>query len=440
MYKYDQRPSTEFSNDSNMSIERIKYSEYSVLVGPNNCGKSFILKTLAHQIGQSASYIGPARYYNFNLLSNYMPSANKRAQRFSQFVNTWQNNQQNIDNSPLNLQQAIAELSNSDRDKLIKIIKILLGSDMQILHTVPDNSMSQQYISVSGHNISFTSSGFRLIATLITCLLDKDYDTFLIDEPELGISPEAQGIVADFIFDRTHRSKYFPHIKTIILATHSTIFLDRQTINNNYTVSKNGNEISIQQAQTISDLNRIHFFLLGNRFETLFLPSCIIIVEGKTDYSFIDRVLALHFPNHQFGLISANSDNRIKEILNIAKGLFADIQKSPYRERIFVVLDSIHKQGLIPSLIAMGIPQENIIVWSLNGIEHFYPPSIMNKVFGSGSAVSISGDTISRNGTSYTKADLSHKVCIALDRNIEMHQEFKERFMKIIAQAIQTEV
>ncbi|EQD41488.1 hypothetical protein B2A_10645, partial [mine drainage metagenome] len=39
--------------------------------------------------------------------------------------------------------------------------------------------------------ISYTSSGFRLIATLVTSLLDTEYETFLIDEPELGISPEA---------------------------------------------------------------------------------------------------------------------------------------------------------------------------------------------------------------------------------------------------------
>jgi hypothetical protein len=59
----------------------------------------------------------------------------------------------------------------------------LLGSKMEIRSTVSDNSMSQKYISVDGHNISFTSSGYRLIATLVTSLLDEEYNTFLIDEP-----------------------------------------------------------------------------------------------------------------------------------------------------------------------------------------------------------------------------------------------------------------
>src|SRR5690606_3177519 len=126
----------------------------------------------------------------------------------------------------------------------------------------------------------------------------------------LGISPEAQGVVADFLFDRQHRAKYFPHVKNIVLATHSTVFLDRNAITNNYTVSKNGDEVELQRISTHADFNRIHFFLLGNRFETLYLPSAIILVEGKTDHAFIQRVLATLFPNHQFSVITANSDSR----------------------------------------------------------------------------------------------------------------------------------
>ena len=176
--------------------------------------------------------------------------------------------------------------------------------------------------------------------TLLTSLLDDDHDTFLIDEPELGISPEAQGILADFLFDREHRQKYFPHIRTLILATHSTMFPDRRHITNNFRVEKRGDEISLQRVETQSDFNRIHFFLLGNRFETLYLPSSIILVEGKCDHKFIEKVFALRYQNSQISVISANNDSRIKEILNIAKGLLTDIQMSPYRDRIFIVLES----------------------------------------------------------------------------------------------------
>jgi len=44
-------------------------------------------------------------------------------------------------------------------------------------------------------------------------------------------------------------------------------------------------------------------------------------------------------------------NSRIKDILHVAKGLLTDLQKSPYRDRIFAVIDSVHGQGLRGSLL-----------------------------------------------------------------------------------------
>lgn len=436
MYQYDQRPSTHFTDDSAPILQQIRDSEYSVLVGRNNCGKSFLLKTLTQQWGKNASYLGPARYQNFNLLGYYTPNRNRKDEKWRQFLDLWQRQQQNIDNSPINLQQAIAELSDSQRELLTEIIQNLLGVALDIRYTVDDNSMSQKYISCGGHNISYTSSGFRLITTLVTSLLDTEYDTYLIDEPELGISPEAQGVLADFLFDREHRAKYFPHIKTLVFATHSTIFLDRYHISNNFTIEKFGDAITVRRVETQTEFNKIHFFLLGNRFETLYLPSLIVLVEGKTDHSFISRVLSLQFQYHQFSIINANSDSRIKEILNTVRNLLTDIQRSPYRERILAVVDSVHGAGLKQALVSMGLPEQNIIVWSNNGIEHVYPEDVLNTIFGEAGEIQISADIVSKNGISYTKADLSEKVCSRLLATSKMHPEFESRFLAIVRDRI----
>jgi predicted ATP-dependent endonuclease of OLD family len=209
MYQYDQRPGTKIADESADAILKLRASEYSVLVGRNNCGKSFLLKTLTSQWGSGASYLGPARYQNFNLLGYFTPNRNRKNEKWNAFTREWGNQQLNLDNSLINLRQGIAELSDVQRGNLRIIVKLLLNVDLELRHTVANNTMSQQYISCSGHNISFTSSGFRLIMTLLVSLLDADYDTFLIDEPELGISPEAQGVMADFLFDRSHRQMYF---------------------------------------------------------------------------------------------------------------------------------------------------------------------------------------------------------------------------------------
>lgn len=435
-YQFDRRPNTTIADDSKIVVQAIRDSEYSVLIGRNNCGKSFLLKTLTQMWGSNASYLGPARYQNFNLLGYYTPNRDRKNQRYNQFINQWNNQQENIDNSPINLQQAIAELSDEQRKVLTEIINQLLGISLEIRDTVPNNSMSQKYISCGSHNISYTSSGFRLITTLVTSLLDTSYDTFLIDEPELGISPEAQGILADFLFDRAHRKKYFPHIRTLILATHSTIFLDRRHISNNYKLEKHGDEISIGRVGSQSDFNRIHFFLLGNRFETLYLPSSIILVEGKCDYKFIERVVALKYPNSQLSVIAANSDDRIKEVLNIARGLLTDIQRSPYRDRIFVVLDSIHSASLPNAIVAMGVPKENIIVWPKNGIEFYYPPTVVDQIFGSGPELAIDGDSVSRNGTTYKKNELAEKVVGLVSADTVMQSDFESMLLSPLEETI----
>ncbi|HTK34944.1 MAG TPA: hypothetical protein VL358_06600 [Caulobacteraceae bacterium] len=430
MYQYDEKPNTTFTAETSTTLQKIRESEYAVLVGRNNCGKSFILKTLAQKFGVTASYLGPARYQNFNLLGSYAPNrGDRRHERFSQFMQQWGQQHQNTDNSPINVQQAIAELSDAQRDKLSEIMNMLLGVDLEIRQTVETNSMSQKYISVGGHNISYTSSGFRLITTLVTSLINTEYDTFLIDEPELGISPEAQGVFADFLFDRDHRAKYFPHIKTLLLATHSTIFLDRQRISNNYLVSKSGDVIDVVAAEDQRAFNNIHFFLLGNRLETLYLPSAIVLVEGRCDYEFIAKVANQQFPSTPLSVISAGSDTRIKEVLHLAKSLLYDIQKSPYRDRIFAVLDAVHGAGLPDQLVAMGLPAENIVVWSKNGIEYYYPPSVMDQIFGGGGDLVISGDVIVRNGIQHTKGELVRLVTDRLTPAVAMDAEFERLFL-----------
>jgi predicted ATP-dependent endonuclease of OLD family len=426
MYRYDQKPGTRVSDSSREVLTQVRDSEYSVLVGRNNCGKSYLLKTLTQEWGEKASYLGPARYQNFNLLGYFTPNKNRKREKWQQFLQQWQRESQNFDNSPVNLQQAIAELSDDERSKLSEIIEILLGVKLDIRQTLEGNSMSQKYISCGGHNISFTSSGFRLITTLVTSLLDPDYDTFLIDEPELGISPEAQGILADFLFDREHRQRFFPHVRTLVFATHSTIFLDRRHLGNNYAVTKEGDEISVSRVRSQSDFNRIHFFLLGNRFETLYLPSAILLVEGRCDHAFIERLLSLRFPDSQISVVPAHSDSRIKEVLSVTKGLFEDLQKSPYRDRIFVVLDSTHSAGLPEQLTRMGVPKENIVIWPKNGIEFCYPPSLMDRIFGVGSDIVVNGDLISRNGISYSKGELLSKVLQQMEPGIPMHADFEE--------------
>ena len=122
----------------------------------------------------------------------------------------------------------------------------------------------------------------------------------------------------------------------------------------------------------------------------------------------------------------------MKEIINVAKSLFSDMQKSPYRERIIPVLDSVHGKDIVGNLVRMGLRKENIVVWDNNGIEYYYPSSILDNIFGTGDQISIEGDKVSKNGINYNKAELADMVCNKITNNSEYPQEFLDKFIALI--------
>lgn len=263
MSNFQKPPVIEIDENSKKLLAGATTSGITILCGRNNSGKSYLLRSLFNDIGIDAFYLGPSRYNNFTIFDQIAPISKNKKSRYDEVHSHIHGSGRNADNIPLNLGEAIARLTDVKRKELLSLLDKLLGSKTKLEHTIPDNSMSQQYVNVDGHNISYTSSGFRLVTTLLTSLFNEDSSHFLIDEPELGLSPEIQGILAEFLFDEARRSAYFPHIKSIVIATHSPIFLDRKQIGNNYIVNKQDDKITVSNLSTLQDLNSLQFFLLN---------------------------------------------------------------------------------------------------------------------------------------------------------------------------------
>ena len=423
-------PPTSLEPTAEVLLREIAVAPLSVLCGRNNSGKSYILRTLLQSIGEQAYYLGPGRYFNFNMLTPYNPTTGRRRKRYRSLLNHFKNASQNTDNSPLDLGQAIAELNDAQRDRLFSMLSRLLGSKTSVELTVAGNSMSQRYVRVEDYNLVFQSSGFRLAATLLTCLLDEESSVFIVDEPELGLSPEAQGVIADFLFDPVQRAEHFPHLTSLVLATHSPIFLNRREIATNYVVSRVDSAIGLRRLATIQDLSGLQFLLLGNRLETLFLPSAIILVEGQSDHVFITRVLALRYPGSLTSIVQCGGDGRMPEILATARTLLGDIQRSPYHNRIFCILDAEHGQTLRDQLARTGVSGENIVVWAGNGIEFVYPEDVLRELFGAAKGLVIQDDSVTLNGVSKRKKELAELVSAYLTDATHHRTELQEKLLK----------
>jgi hypothetical protein len=94
-----------------------------------------------------------------------------------------------------------------------------------------------------------------------------------------------------------------------------------------------------------------------------------------------------------------------------------------------VVLDSVHASGLPEQIVAMGVPRENVVFWPRNGIEYYYPPSIIDQIFGGGAEIVINGDIVSRNGILHTKSELVERSSLNCNTILRCIQNFERYFM-----------
>ena len=411
---------------------------YTVLAGPNNSGKSLTLRYLKSTLGRSAYFVGTNRFYHVYHLSTGLRQTNELDQFESTFQSHFNDDSHNHEQNVFDLGRILQGLADGRRDKLFDLCGALIGSKFSLKKVESDNDLSPRYIDMDGQNLSVGSTGTRLLMTVLGLCMDDRFSTILIDEPELGLSPKVQAALSGFFQDAAQRAEYFPHLQRVFVASHSSLFLARSDISNNYVVTKENKRILLGRVQGIQDFHRLQFNLLGNTLESMFFPSAIVVVEGKTDYAYLDRVIGLRFPARRVTVISSGGD--VKKKVYALKETFGDLERSPFRTRIFVVLDKTHQPGLSDELLRLGIVSENIVVWPKNGIEYYYPTTIMHSIFSCGAEqldqLAIVGDQISLLGVTKTKNDLATEVLRHITDSTEYPAELERKLLEPLVKAI----
>jgi hypothetical protein len=302
--------------------------------------------------------------------------------------------------------------------------------------TDPANTFSPFYVDMDGENLRYGSSGTRLLLMLLGILLDERFSVILVDEPEIGLSPRIQAVLARFLYDKEHRQQFCPHLRQLYIATHSHLFLDRGVFSNNYVVSKAGNIVSVKPVQSVGDFHQLQFNMLGNELESIFLPSAIVIVEGDSDVTFMTRVAQLHIPDRKVAIVRAGGDGEVQNKLNVLREAFGDLETSPYRDRLFVVLDKKHSLS-VTRIEKQGVLKGNITVWSKNGIEYLYPEDLVATAFycdaGELANGNFESDPIEFNGIRKSKKQLAQIVTEGMTATHPMHPELQELVWRLRA-------
>jgi hypothetical protein len=164
------------------------------------------------------------------------------------------------------------------------------------------------------------------------------------------------------------------------------------------------------------------------------MPSAILIVEGESDVVFLTKVFQTAMPTKRITAVRGGGDGEIPKALNFIKDAFGELQQSPYRTRIFVILDKTHS-AKIDKLSNQGIPKENIIEWSKNGIEYLYPTKILAKIFrcteDEVKNIELENNTIEFQGITLTKRSLADKVVDLLETEDCNHPELDALIKKV---------
>jgi len=413
----------------------------TVLSGSNNSGKSLVLKYLKSTMGKTAYMVGTNRFYHVYHFSTALRDPNQLDQFENQFNSNFRNEQYNYEQNYIDLNTIIVGLTNEQRTQLFELCGRLLGSTISLRKLDENNDLSMRYIDIDGQNLSVASTGTRLLMTMLGICMDERFKTLMIDEPELGLSPRIQRSLASFLHDSTERAKYFPHLKQVVLATHSAHFLKKGDLGSNFVVSKDLGHISLTQVSGIGAFHRLQFNLLGNSLDGLFLPSAILYVEGQTDQKYIDRICSHRFAGRNIVVIRSGGDGELKKKLYSLQESLGGLNSSPLRSRVFVVVDSVHAAGLKGELNKIGLLPENFIAWGANGIEYLYPPQIIAEIYKCDvkaiSQLTLNGDIVSLNGISHSKNDLCDEVLARLQASSQLVAEFEDKLLKPVATAIE---
>lgn len=352
-----------------------------VLVGSNNSGKSAILQyiNIHSDLRDQADYVSPRRFD----LSNEVAIALNQDQELQ---NAWN---QRKDTNP-----AIAELTapdpirelvslpNDARAKILQWHNRYFG-ELVVQRSRSDNDYAAPRVTIDGRLATQQGSGSRAVLSVLCSLLHPARPVVLVDEPEIGIEPQVQKRLAELI-RRVAAGTDGLQKKTVYVATHSHLFLDKVNLGNNWIVTKDATGYArVRRMIAPEELHSTIYRLLGNSPDDLFFPDNILVVEGPSDQVFLRRLFALRGAGG-VAVHFAEGDGSIAMALPSIEQMLKTLAYVPwYRERMCVLVDGDVPAGRVSEWRQyLGDNGTRVRVLPRNGIEYYYPASLLCEVCG----------------------------------------------------------
>lgn len=353
-------PKLEFTKTNNelQITDGFILPKYTVLVGKNNSGKSWLLKSINQklQVGTepfTVYYVSPERFGALERNTNLEDAS---------FSNTYQRDQEKLRNQSNDfITEAISKFNgliaqlNRSPKKTKKIrdifLKNLNNKIPSIVFSYTDSSEStpfhfkinDKYINPNSDKFS---SGTNQIIALMTSVMYffysnkyKDDAVLLLDEPDVHIHSDLQ---SEFIYFLTEITKKTKH--KIIIATHSSSIISGFTLMNNAYIATRDDANLKMDFYKIDDYVRNLLPSLGSHsLSHTFNKSPILLVEGEDDELVWQHAIRNSGKDKliKFHIINTESKDEMKKYEKLISSIGSKLFDSP---KVYEIRDSDNNQ------------------------------------------------------------------------------------------------
>ena len=171
---------------------------------------------------------------------------------------------------------------------------------------------------------------------ILAAITDRGLVALLIDEPEVSLEPRLQKALRDLLVEATN------DIRSIVVATHSHLFINRQVVESTQIVGRTEGRTTVETVSSREELYDLTFDMLGSSTEDLFFPRNYIVVEGASDQAIVEKVLELlDVPSPTIKVLSARGLDAVRDAIeSVVRALVPlVVRDSPYSKRVIAMID-----------------------------------------------------------------------------------------------------
>ncbi len=206
---------------------------------------------------------------------------------------------------------------------------------------------------------------------------------FLIDEGELHLHPTAQRSLKNAFIELSQRGDQ------VLISTHSSVLIaDNIDSEKLFKVEKSDHETTIQETHE-HDKQDIVYELLGGSPKDLLLPNNFLIVEGPSEFEFLNRVIKRFYADKKkIKILKAFGDiDQTSRLAVSLEKLFTPIEQSIYSDRVVILLDQLSdekmSQGAYEELLRK-FPNlseaDQIRILPVGSLEEYYPTARTDQI------------------------------------------------------------